>query len=143
MRDVVGAAIIHRPYSTMIGNREYKDVASERNLMIKTIKAYLRDMNVSELLFEAMDAIPPERSEQLANDKLIQYRIVGPDPVYAEKMDSACAAELGISRTDVISKRSQCLNSSTDSVDYLLCEPCKNWKPQFNMMLKTDLQSQK
>jgi len=129
VRIATGDVFVHRPYSNHIGNFDSSKIANDRNTLIFEMRKLLDELNVSPLLIEEMDAAPPESTVRLSNEKLKLFRIVGADPVYAERMDAQCAAELKITRTEIINRRARCFRSSKNVFENISCEPCKNWSP--------------
>jgi ATP-dependent protease ClpP protease subunit len=124
-----GDIYVHRPYSDIVGDIDLKDIAKERSSMIVELKRYFKGVNIPESLLEVIEATPPERLRKLSNSELIHYGLAGVDPVYQEKMDAQCAAQLKISRTEIVTKRAACLSQQKGKFGNILCNPCKNWSP--------------
>jgi hypothetical protein len=77
-------------------------VRSSYSAMLADIRAYLREMNVSEKLADDMLAIEPERIRVLTQSDLRGYGIAGLDPAKQQRLaienearDVAEAAQLG------------------------------------------------
>lgn len=107
-RVIGGKVIIHRPYSTTTLARSNAEIRSERDLLKKEILSFLDEMNVSSLLFEAMDAIPPDQARLLTESELELFKLSGTDPVLQEKQDAFWAAKAGLSRQEMLHRRNQC-----------------------------------
>lgn len=96
---------IHRPYfgastdSFELTNKKY-------NLIEQKIKIYLREMNVSDSLFELMMSTPPERTQKLNLEELEKLGLGLTDPVYEEYMENKSAARAGITKQEWLRKKS-------------------------------------
>lgn len=68
--------------------------------MLNVVRAYLRDMNVSERLAEDMLKIPPADVRYLSNDELVNYGVTYLDPVEQETIELQEARSLGVDRRE-------------------------------------------
>jgi len=104
--DVVG---IHRPYFGITPQRlvTADQVKGAYRAMLQDIRAYLREMNVSERLADDMLAIEPERVRVLTPAELKGYGLAGLDPVEQQRRaienearDVREANQLGLDRRE-------------------------------------------
>lgn len=106
---------IHRPYSTnplapgADSRAAYAAIAAR-------VKSYLDEMAMPGRLYEAMMEVPPEEVRWLSSDELIDLRIFGSDPAYADLRDSRAAAAHGISKQDWLRRKAL----ATRSCEHLL-----------------------
>jgi hypothetical protein len=83
-RRLLGIIGIHRPYldQPIASQLPAPDkLRSNYEQMLNVVRAYLRDMNVSERLAEDMLKIPPADVRYLSNDELVNYGVTYLDPV--------------------------------------------------------------
>jgi hypothetical protein len=71
------------------------------------IRSFLREMNVSERLFERMRLIPPERVEALSLDDMRDLGIGFFDPVYEEYLTNQEALRVGLPKADYMRRAKQ------------------------------------
>ena len=90
-RTTLGDVVIHRPYSTFVGARPTSEIQAERTRLRTAIRNYLEEVNVSSLLLELMDSVPPERGRLLTKDEIEFFGFNGTDPVLQEKQDASWA----------------------------------------------------
>jgi hypothetical protein len=81
--------------------------------LLVDIRAYLREMNVSEQLADAMLAIEPERMHVLTGSELRRYGLAGVDPaeqqrraIRNEALDVEEANKLGLDRMEYTRRKS-------------------------------------
>jgi hypothetical protein len=104
----VGKIGIHRPYLNQpIGSQlQAPDkLRSNYEQMLQTIRAYLRDMNVSERLAEDMLKIPPADVRYLSHDDLDGYGLTYRDPVEQETIDLQEAQSMGLDRSEYVRRQ--------------------------------------
>jgi ATP-dependent protease ClpP protease subunit len=106
---------IHRPYfmTTSQVPVTADQVKRAYNLMLGDLKAYLREMNVSERLADAMLAVEPERMHELTGSELSRYGLAGVDPaeqqrraIENEARDVEEANKLGLDRREYTRRKS-------------------------------------
>jgi len=73
--------------------------------MLNDLRAYLREMNVSERLAEDMLRIHPAEAYYLTPADLEAYGLSSRDPVYQEMLDVKEARELGLGRQEYIQRK--------------------------------------
>lgn len=104
-RIVGGEVGIHRPFSTYVGNRDYQNTQNEYRRMETAIRAYLKEMNLPDQLFEAMVRVPPEEIRILSDAELEAFGLSGTDPVEQDTEDAMDASYYGISKAESIRRR--------------------------------------
>jgi hypothetical protein len=105
-RLVGGKVGIHRPYLEV----PQQQVAPEKvrelyQKMLLDMRAYLREMNVSEQLADAMLRIEPGQLRILSDTALSAYGLVTVDPIEQETVDLQDAQYWGISRAEYMRRR--------------------------------------
>ena len=100
-----GTIGIHRPFSTTTGEKEFDTAQREYVEMRSLIVNYLREMNVSESLYDAMVQVPPESLRILSQKDLEQFGLTALDPVEQELQDSAAAEKYGVSRLEYLRRK--------------------------------------
>jgi ATP-dependent protease ClpP protease subunit len=99
---------IHRPYlNQSIGSQlQAPDkLRSNYEQMLQTLRAYLRDMNVSERLAEDMMKIAPADVRHLSDDDLNGYGLTSIDPIEQETIDLQEAQSMGLDRQEHIRRQ--------------------------------------
>jgi hypothetical protein len=105
-RFVIGGEVgIHRPYSKYVGNRDYESTQNEYRRTETAVKAYLKEMNLPDKLFEAMLLVPPEKIRILSDEETEAFGLEGTDPVEQEFRDSHDASYYGISKTELLQRK--------------------------------------
>lgn len=99
VRAPFGEVNIHRPYLPASSASFDQTQQSYRDLEARA-KKYLREMNVSEALYDRMMAVPPQGSVSLPLDEQFALGLALRDPVYVEYEHNAKAAKLGISKQE-------------------------------------------
>src|SRR5262245_29420016 len=74
--------------------------------MLQEIRSYLREMNVSEQLADAMLRIEPAKFRLLYDATLIRYGLTATDPIEQETRDLQDAKSSGLSRQEYMRRRS-------------------------------------
>ena len=86
---------IHRPYLEVPAQDVSPDaVKNGYRQMIQSVRDYLREMNVSEQLADAMFRVEPEKVKFLSEKAATSFGLTEWDPVYKEMMDIAEAKNL-------------------------------------------------
>lgn len=88
---------IHRPYG-QASTSSFESTQRKFHVLGLRVRAYLREMNVSEGLYERMMEIEPERTRKLTMDEMDALGLGGVDPIYQEFVDATRAARLGMTR---------------------------------------------
>jgi ATP-dependent protease ClpP protease subunit len=110
-----GKVGIHRPYIMTTPQRQLTGDQVKRvyGLMLGDIRAYLREMNVSERLADVMLATEPERVHMLTQSELSGYGLAGVDSaeqqrraIENEAMDVEEANKLGLDRMEYTRRKS-------------------------------------
>lgn len=99
-----GPVKIHRPYYG-VANKDFGKTQSDYRQLEVMVKKYLRDMNVSETLFDKMMAIRPEDAYTLGLEEMRDLGMGLRDPVYSEHIDNNAAAEAGMSKAEWLRKK--------------------------------------
>jgi hypothetical protein len=99
---------IHRPYLNQSVGAQLQpadQLRSNYENMLQTIRAYLRDMNVSERLAEDMLKIAPANVRYLSNQDLNGYGLSYVDPIEQETIDLEDAQSIGLDRREYIRRQ--------------------------------------
>jgi hypothetical protein len=99
-RWLAGVVGIHRMFFTSTKPMSYSKANTQRRELETEVKAYLKEMNVSPDLYDAMDRISPENLKALSEADLDRYGLTLRDPVYEETLSALGAERLGISRIE-------------------------------------------
>lgn len=121
-RVVLGRVVVHRPYSTFVGERTTADAQRQADITKKAIREYLEEMNVPTLLADLMDSVPPYEGHILTESELALFKLNGPDPVYEDKWDARAAGKLGISRQEFVRRKAHCWSLSDQARGTCLSE---------------------
>jgi hypothetical protein len=131
---------IHRPYlgTTPRQPLTTDQVRNSYTAMLKDMRAYLHEMNVSERLADDMLATEPERVRILTGTELSRYGLAGVDPAEQRKRaidnevrDVQEANKLGLDRREYTRRKAlgerQCAYTTvgqavTDYSDFLRCK---------------------
>jgi hypothetical protein len=117
-RDIRGKVGIHRPYfNTSAAPSSAEKIREAYQDMLQKMRSYLREMNVSEQLADAMLRIEPEGIRVLNATALTNYGLTPKDPVAAEMNEIRTAQRLGLTRTEYMRRKALastiCDNSAT------------------------------
>lgn len=104
-RTPYGRVLIHRPYYLSNANQTYESTQRKYRDLELFAKKYLREMNVSESLFDRMMLIAPEDAETLTMVEMTKLGIGLMDPVYVEYLDNKKANAWGITKTEWLRKK--------------------------------------
>jgi ATP-dependent protease ClpP protease subunit len=91
---------IHRPYNTDTGITSLGEADKRYKQLDSTVRAYFKEMNVSDGLADDMLRIQPQDVKFLTRAEAERYGLVGDDPSYADLMVSRSATYYGISKQD-------------------------------------------
>lgn len=116
-RAITNSIGIHRPYST--GSQfDFGKINNEQKRLEIYIKKYLAEMNVSPLLWDFMNSIPPEKIHFPSKYELQKYGIIDIDPTQQELDDSNEAQNFGISKIEYYKRKSQMINLCDSDYQY-------------------------
>lgn len=104
-RSVYGTVGIHRPYTPQIGELDIQQAQQDYRATQDKAKAFLRDMNLSDRLYDAMVQVPSEDMRNLDFTELEYFGLNLTDPVEGEYMDSAGAAKYGINKAEYLKRK--------------------------------------
>jgi hypothetical protein len=106
--DPAGSKVgIHRPYLEVPQQEMSQERLQDAYVqMLQSVRAYLREMNVSEQLAEAMFHIEPEKIRFLSKKEAEGYGLTESDTVYKELKDVQEARKLGLDRQEYMRRRS-------------------------------------
>ena len=105
-RLIDGRVGIHRPYfETPNTDVDFNDVQKVYNKMTEQIRAYLREMNVSDRLADDMMIVPPEKVRFLSSVELANYGLGLEDLVIKEENDLKAAKKIGIDRREYMRRK--------------------------------------
>lgn len=96
---------IHRPFPESSDKLDYQTIQSNQRRLSKFAKKYLKEVNVSPSLYDAMMSIPSDKIKILSEHELEFYGIVEVDPVEQEFQNATEARRLGLSMTEFIQKK--------------------------------------
>jgi hypothetical protein len=126
-RGVSGKVGIHRPFfDVAVGTRAITpdEVRSNYQKMLQNIRAYLREMNVSERLADDMLAIEPAKVRYLSENEQLAYGLGRIDPIEQETVDIEEAQRLGVDRREYMRRKSrvgsECFGSSRSPVESIV-----------------------
>jgi ATP-dependent protease ClpP protease subunit len=103
-----GRVGIHRPYLSLPTEAQRLNATDVRlgyAELLKQIRAYLREMNVTEQLADDMLAIDPSDVRYLLYPDLKKYGLVTYDPIEQETRDLMEAQRMGLDRADYIRRQ--------------------------------------
>jgi hypothetical protein len=131
-RFVGGEVGIHRPYSTYVGKRDYEGTQNEYRRTETAVRAYLREMNLPEQLFETMVLVPPEKIRILSYEEVEAFGLSGTDPVEQETEDAKDASNYGISKAELIRRKANldmvCPKTFLKSPDFYSLPEAQQWE---------------
>ncbi len=128
-----GRVGIHRPYLNQSISSQLQapdKLRSNYEQMLQTLRAYLRDMNVSERLAEDMLKIAPADVRYLTDDVQIDYGLSYVDPVEQETRDLQEAQFMGLDRNEHVRRQAlataKCGELMDLKVDFMVAVACRN-----------------
>lgn len=120
-RSLWGRLGIHRPYSTDTGYKTLQDADRQYKQMDAAVRAYFKEMNVSESLADDMLHIRSQDVKFLERQDADQYALNDDDPAYADTEASMGAETYGVSKAEYFrrTKRAEreCQHFLTDPTD--------------------------
>lgn len=105
--DEKGRIGIHRLFLMSTSEKDYDSVQRKYKQMESKIRAYLKEMNVPESLYDAMMQIPSERPRYLSVSELTEYSLNVSDPVYADLVNSMFAEKYGLTKIEYLKRLSR------------------------------------
>ena len=125
-RIVEGKVGIHRTYFSEIDDQlPRKEIQRQRQIIIKDIKAYLSEMDVSDSLAEDMLSIPPEKIKLLSQSELNRYRLIGIDASAEEKEIATRAREFNLSSAQYRQRHAIAIDKCLADVECYMAEMLK------------------
>jgi hypothetical protein len=123
-----GKTGIHRPYfAALESGLSNQQVRVLRDSMNSAIVEYLREMDVSVALLDAMLAVSPEEMKMLGNRELTDYRIVGIDPTWDERQVAYWAAKYGMTSAEYRTRSARTLPCYSLKKGITLCHDKNFW----------------
>jgi hypothetical protein len=104
---VKGRVGIHRLYSMSTSEKDYDSLQRKYQQIESKVRAYLREMNVPESLYDAMMRIPSENIHFLSESELTAYSLNVDDPVYADLVNSKDAARYGLTKPEYLARKAR------------------------------------
>jgi len=120
IRAIAGQYCIHRPYATRYIE---SDVAARRSYdrINRLTKEYLEQVNVTQRVLEAMNAVSPGDIRCLTKSERADLGIEATDPIFDDRTTSAYAKRIGITKRELYERQQRakaiCLSSSRMSVE--------------------------
>ncbi len=96
---------IHRPYSGSTVPISIEDAQKNYRILEDSTRAYLREMNMSDALFEAMVRIPPEKMRILTNQEISEFRLDQTDPALQEVADTDEAMRWNLTKREYLARK--------------------------------------
>lgn len=106
VRAPYGPVMIHRPYLNK-SVASFSDTQKAFKEVSGLARQYLRDVNVSESLFDRMMTIPPEKSVSLTLDEMDALGLGFNDQVFMEFLDNQRAASAGMTKHNWLAKKKE------------------------------------
>lgn len=103
-RTVVGSVGIHRPYMPFDAETSIEGQRKQHKAIEKIADSYLKEMNISEALFDAMMRISPDEIKPLSTDELTRYGLNHDDPEYEDARNVTAANRIGISVQEYLAR---------------------------------------
>ena len=123
IRYVDGSIGIHRPYAPHDVNTTAAAQKQWYDRLEKEVKAFLKEVNIPQELYDHMIRIPPERMTLLGRNDLQRYGLSEDDPFETAATDASLARSLGISTQELIRRKAKAAAecSSLDSEASFRC----------------------
>ena len=84
-----GNVIVHSFYSPdVLGTNDFAKAETMYTQVSETVAAYLKEMRISSQLLEEMMRVPHSSARQLTVEQMLQWGLIGIDPVYAQARKS-------------------------------------------------------
>ena len=128
-RSISGRVGIHRPYlETPETDVSVGQVQKAYVTLTQQIRAYLREMNLSDKLADDMMIVPPEKVRFLSSNELVNYGLGPIDPVTKEARNLNEARKLGIDRQEYMRRKARsevlCKITGAGSAGTILYQDC-------------------
>lgn len=104
-RFVQGNVGIHRPYSSSTDAISYDELQRRTTKLGDDVAAYLKEMNISSGLYDAMKAIPSEKIRVLSYEELKGFGLSDKDPVFEELIDNQTAEMAGLNKSEYLARK--------------------------------------
>jgi hypothetical protein len=113
-----GKVGIHRPYFAFSRSEQLEsvDVKARYSALLREMRSFLREMNISEQLADDMLGIEPAAVRYLSYKELQQYGLKSIDPIEQETLDLQDAQSLGLDRREYIRRQALQKTKCTDRV---------------------------
>lgn len=98
---------IHRPFSSSTKPVSFEQAQAQYRRLEAQTREYLREMNMPELLWDAVVATPPEKMQILSHRELETFRLSGKDPALQEVEDADAARKYGITKEVYFERKNQ------------------------------------
>jgi hypothetical protein len=80
-----GNVIVHSFYSPdVLGTNDFAKAEAMYTQVSESVAAYLKEMRISSQLLEEMMRVPHSSARQLTVEQMLQWGLIGIDPVYAQ-----------------------------------------------------------
>jgi ATP-dependent protease ClpP protease subunit len=117
-----GVIGIHQPFFEVPGQPINADVVKTNyTSMLRDLRSYLHEMNVSEQLADEMLKTPANDMRYLSNDEQNQFGLVIYDPVETEILDLEKAQELGLNRLEFNRRQALVVKTCPTDANYGSC----------------------
>ena len=84
-----GNVIVHSFYSPdVLGTNDFAKAETMYTQISESVAAYLKEMRISSQLLEEMMHVPHSSARQLTVEQMLQWGLIGIDPVYAQARKS-------------------------------------------------------
>ena len=110
LRGAYGPVLIHRVYLTQ-PSASFSETQREFAAVGREVRRYLREVNVSDTLFDRMMTIPPEEAVALTLDEMNNLGLGILDQVHSEYIENKKAARVGMSREAWLSKKQRTIDA--------------------------------
>lgn len=106
LRAPYGKILIHRPYLEN-SSASFTETQQRFSTIAQRAKAFLREVNVNDGLFDRMMTIPPEKARALSHEEMEALGLGYNDQVYTEFVENRRAASAGITKKAFLLKKEQ------------------------------------
>lgn len=96
--------LIHRPYLEN-SSASFTETQQRFSTIAQRAKAFLREVNVNEGLFDRMMTIPPEKAHALSHEEMEALGLGYRDQVHTEFVENRRAARAGMTKKEFLSKK--------------------------------------
>lgn len=98
--------LIHRPYLDN-SSASFSETQQRFSAIGQRVKAFLREVNVNEGLFDRIMTIPPEKAHALSYEEMEPLGLGYKDQVHTEFVENRQAARAGMTKREFLSKKEQ------------------------------------